>query len=83
MPKFIKKTNDTIPRKRPDKRKARRKSGRTGGRTDRPWFIGPFRLPPMVKQPNNPATTSLHYNFKREPLKIFLLGLSGSFIVNH
>ena len=39
------KTNDTIPRKRPDRRKDRRK----GRKTDRPYFIGPFRLPPEVQ----------------------------------
>ena len=35
------KFNDTIPRKRLDRR--------TDGRTDRPYFIGPFRLPPRVQ----------------------------------
>ena len=35
------KTNDTIPRKCLDKR--------IDGRTDRPYFIGPFRLPPGVQ----------------------------------
>ena len=38
----LEKTNDTIPRKRPDRR--------TDGRTDRPYFIGPFRLPPGVQK---------------------------------
>ena len=34
----LEKRNNTIPRKRPDKRKAY-------VMTDRPYFIGPFRLP--------------------------------------
>ena len=38
----LEKTNDTIPRKRPDRRK--------DGRTDRPYFIGPFRLTPGVQK---------------------------------
>ena len=43
----LEKTNDTIPRKRPD----RRKNERTDGRTDRPYSIGqPFRLPPGVQK---------------------------------
>ena len=42
----LEKTNDTIPRKRPD----RRKDGRTDGRTDRSYFIGPFRLTPGVQK---------------------------------
>ena len=40
----LEKTNDTIPRKRPDRRK--------DGRTDRPYFIGPFRLTPGVQYNN-------------------------------
>ena len=39
------KTNDTISIKRLD----RRTEGRKDGRTNRPYFIGPFRLPPGVK----------------------------------
>ena len=39
------KTNDTIP-KRPD----RRKDGRKEERTDRPYFVGPFRLPTGVQK---------------------------------
>ena len=38
----LEKTTDAIPRKRPDRRK--------DGRTDRPYFIGPFRLLPEVQQ---------------------------------
>ena len=51
--KIYKKTNDAIPRKCPDRWKDGRMDGRTDGmtdgrmeeRTDRPYFIGPFRLP--------------------------------------
>ena len=39
------KTNDKMPRKHPNKRT----DGRTAGKTDRPYFIGPFRLPPKVQ----------------------------------
>ena len=38
----LEKTNDAIPRKRPDRWK--------DGRTDRPYFIGPFWLLPEVQQ---------------------------------
>ena len=40
----LEKINDTIPRKRPDRRKDGPKDGR-------PYFIGPFRLPPWVQKP--------------------------------
>ena len=40
--KDLEKLNNTIPRKDPD--------GRMDGRMDRPYFIGPFRLPPGVQQ---------------------------------
>ena len=42
------KTNDTIPRKRLDRR------------TDRPYFIGPFRLPPGVQKAD---ISKYHYGF--------------------
>ena len=38
----LEKTNDTIPRKRPDRRKGRK--------TDRPYFIEPFWLTPVVQK---------------------------------
>ena len=38
----LEKTNDTIPRKRPDRRKDER--------TDRPYYIGPFQLTLGVQQ---------------------------------
>ena len=38
----LEKTNNAIPRKRPDRRKVRR--------TDRPYFTGPFRLLPGIQQ---------------------------------
>ena len=41
----LKKTNNTISRKR----QVRRKDGRTDGRTDRHYFIGIFRLSPGVQ----------------------------------
>ena len=44
------KTNEPIPRKLPDRRKDRRTDGRTEGRTDRPYFIGPFQLPPGIQK---------------------------------
>ena len=40
----LEKVNYTIQRKLPDRRK--------DGRTDRPYLIGPFRLPPGVQQNN-------------------------------
>ena len=41
------KTNNTIPENaRTDGRTDRRTDGWTDGRTDRPYFIGPFGLPP-------------------------------------
>ena len=46
----LEKIDDTIPRKRPDRRKDGRKDGSTDGRTGRPYFIGPFRLPPGVQK---------------------------------
>ena len=45
MSKF-RKINDTIPRKRTD----RPKDGGTAGSADRPYVIGPFRLPPGVQK---------------------------------
>ena len=44
----LEKVNDTIQRKCPD----RWKDGRTDGdgRMDRPFFIGPFRVPPGVQK---------------------------------
>ena len=42
----LEKINETIPRKRTD----RPKDGRTDGSTDRPYVIGPFRLPPGVQK---------------------------------
>ena len=46
----LEKIDDTIPRKRPDRRKDGRKHGTTDRRTGRPYFIGPFRLPPGVQK---------------------------------
>ena len=46
----LEKTNDTIPRKRPDRHKDRRNDGGTDCRMDRPYFIGPFRLPSGVQK---------------------------------
>ena len=40
------KTNDPIPRKYPD----RWKDGKKDGMMDRPYFIGPFWLPPGVQE---------------------------------
>ena len=40
----LEKVNDTIQRKHPDRWK--------DGRTDRPYFIGPFQLPPGVQKIN-------------------------------
>ena len=42
----LEKVNDTIQRKRTDRLKDRR----TDGKTDRPYFIGPFRIPPGVQK---------------------------------
>ena len=62
IPKF-RKVNDTIRRKRPD----RRMEGRKDGRTDRPYFIGPLRLPPRVRKVRSrPKTPGLP-----EPPRIF------------
>ena len=44
----LEKTNDTTPRKCPDRQKERQKDGRIDGKMGRPYFIGPFRLPPGV-----------------------------------
>ena len=42
----LEKTYDAIPRKSPDRWKDRK----TDGRTDRPYFIGPYQLPPGVQK---------------------------------
>ena len=45
-PKFRKKPDDTVPRKRLDRPKYRKKDGRMY----RPYFMGPFWLPPGVQK---------------------------------
>ena len=42
----LEKVNDTIQRKCPD----RQKDGKMDGRMDRPYFIGPFWLPPGIQK---------------------------------
>ena len=52
MPKF-RKNNDPIPRKRLDRR--------TDGRTNRLYFIGPFRLPPIKRVQNEAVFETLQF----------------------
>ena len=62
--KNIGKTNDTIPRKCQYRQIDGLKDGWKYGRTDRPYFIGPFRLSPEVqypiKVPKNTFKTHVH-----------------------
>ena len=76
----LEKTNNTIPRKRPD----RRKDGWKDGRTDRPYFIEPFRLPPgfqkmlnvsRVNNKNTRKTSMKSFWYLHEHISHFLLVL--------
>ena len=46
----LEKINNTIPRKHLERQKDGRTDGRIDGRTDRPYFIGPFQLPPRMQK---------------------------------
>ena len=76
----LEKTNNTIPRKRPD----RRKDGWKDGRTDRPYSIEPFRLPPgfqkmlnvsRVNNKNTRKTSRKSFWYLHEHISHFLLVL--------
>ena len=61
----LEKTNDTIPRKRPD----RRKDGWKDGRMGRPYFIGPFWLTMGVRLKENEF--DFHFSFQQCCFEVF------------
>ena len=61
----LEKTNDTIPRKRPD----RRKDGWKDGRMGRPYFIGPFWLTMGVRLKENEF--DFHFFFQQCCFEVF------------